>query len=213
MNFRKNLMLLFLVGLLISCAVNAHALLIGDAPASYGPAVHTDPGFGSFWFGSSNDADNGLAISTLEQGSIASIDFTIHYEGLGFPFPGDVVSAAVDVWIDWDIGGTFAPDAEKILSFVDDYGVGDTIVSKTFSVPNLGPAGVGMTWLRARLSPTPGTAPTGTIVGGEVEDYEVEVTAAPSPSGPVIPEPSTLGLIGVGILGLLGIGIRQRKKK
>lgn len=107
---------------------------------------------------------------------------------LGFLNPQDPAGAQIPVsvtgtgyvsaWIDFDGNGVFHPTLEKVI---DNVLVTDATNPTIFNVKT--PAGTTgkRTWARFRISPEGGLQPTGLAVGGEVEDYEVQILNAPLP--------------------------------
>ena len=80
--------------------------------------------------------------------------------------------AKLDAWMDFNQDGDWDDAGEQILT--------DTAVINgdnplTFSVPSS--ASVGTTYARVRLSTAGGLAVTGSAADGEVEDYEIEISA------------------------------------
>ena len=80
--------------------------------------------------------------------------------------------AKLDAWMDFNQDGDWDDAGEQILT---DTAVinGDNVL--TFSVPSS--ASVGTTYARVRLSTAGGLAVTGSAADGEVEDYEIEISA------------------------------------
>lgn len=105
---------------------------------------------------------------------------------LGFLNPLDPAGAQVavtvtgsgylDAWIDLNGNGVFDADSEKVLDSV--------AVQDGVNIVNIvTPAGTAdaITWVRFRLSPEGGLQPTGLAVGGEVEDFQVQIVSVPLP--------------------------------
>ncbi|GAA5506096.1 tandem-95 repeat protein [Novipirellula caenicola] len=107
---------------------------------------------------------------------------------LGFLNPQDPTGAQIPVsvtgtgyvsaWIDFDGNGVFHPTLEKVI---DNVLISDAANPTIFNVVT--PAGTTdkLTWARFRISPEGGLQPTGLAVGGEVEDYQVQIYNAPLP--------------------------------
>ncbi|WP_442506520.1 tandem-95 repeat protein [Novipirellula sp. SH528] len=107
---------------------------------------------------------------------------------LGFLNPLDQTGAQIPVsvtgtgfvsaWIDFDGNGVFDPVLEKVI---DNVSVTGGIDPTIFTVKT--PAGTTnkLTWARFRISPEGGLQPTGLAVGGEVEDYQVQIHNVPLP--------------------------------
>ena len=80
-------------------------------------------------------------------------------------------SCVVTGWIDWDQNGVFGNSAHEQIA-------NDLAIDATTSVLDVvvpADAAVGYTYARFRCSMTTGVGPTGTVTGGEVEDYRVTV--------------------------------------
>lgn len=87
----------------------------------------------------------------------------------------------VDAWIDWNADGDWTDAGEKVLNAA-------TVVTGANTLSILAPltAVPGQTFARFRLSTAGGLAPTGAAPDGEVEDYQVNVTATPPASIPPV---------------------------
>jgi hypothetical protein len=108
-----------------------------------------------------NDDENGVTIPTLIEG--LSTDITVVINGGG---------GYLDAWIDFDGDGTWAPEEKIPAGFLAD---------GTHSVPVTVPLGsVPSTYGRFRISTTDGLGPVGVATDGEVEDYEVTISLAPT---------------------------------
>ncbi|WP_047814275.1 matrixin family metalloprotease, partial [Rhodopirellula islandica] len=89
----------------------------------------------------------------------------------------------LDAWIDWDQNQLFDPrdssenGGEQIFRSIP-LSAGDNILN--IVTPTT--ASSGMSWARFRISPEGGLASDGLAVGGEVEDYQVEIIPAPIPT-------------------------------
>lgn len=139
------------------------------------------------------DDEDGLLVGTLQDDSGP---FTVFHtpgadpndvqpdEVIGFLNPDDPDGSEVhlfvtgtgllDGWIDFDQSGTFDPDERVFdsLPVIADAVTGEYL---TLNVQTPADALAGPTWLRLRLSETFGLAPTGFVIGGEVEDYPVTI--------------------------------------
>lgn len=82
-------------------------------------------------------------------------------------------TALVDAWIDFDSSGTWEPN-EKIL---DSEMVIGGLQTMNYVVP--ANAVAGLTHARVRVSSAGGLGPDGAAADGEVEDYQVQIHAAP----------------------------------
>lgn len=177
----------------------------GDAPSSYGTllandgARHTISGL-YLGAGVTNETDGqpnatasadanddgvtfsptlGANYSTLIQAGVSN-QATVVSSGSGF----------VNAWVDYNNNGVF--DAgEKVLTNQPVVAGSNTV---NFTIPNT--ALHGSTFARFRLSPTSvaSSSPTGLITGGEVEDYQVNISA-PVPDGAAC---TTTGLLNGG---------------
>ncbi|MFG0263225.1 MAG: GEVED domain-containing protein, partial [Novipirellula sp. JB048] len=87
-------------------------------------------------------------------------------------------SGYVSAWIDFDGDGLFHPTLEKVI---DNVFVTDTGEPTIFTVNT--PLGTTdkVTWARFRISPEGGLQPSGLAIGGEVEDYQVQIINVPLP--------------------------------
>ena len=89
--------------------------------------------------------------------------------------------AMLDAWMDFNADGDWDDDGEQIFSSVSVVNGDNTL---TFDVP--ADAAPGITYARLRLSTAGGLGVTGSAADGEVEDYEIEITAAETaPEGDV----------------------------
>ncbi len=139
------------------------------------------------------DDEDGLQIGTLIDGTKSYTVFTqpgvdpnqvLPDQVLGFLNPDDPTGADVSVWvtgtgrldgwIDFDQSGVFDAD-EQVLDSVAVSGdpINGTFVTLNIQTPT--DAIGGMTWMRLRISDSGGLSPYGIAIGGEVEDYPVEV--------------------------------------
>ncbi|NKQ35254.1 MAG: isopeptide-forming domain-containing fimbrial protein [Chloroflexi bacterium] len=84
-------------------------------------------------------------------------------------------SAYLTAWIDFNGDGDW-DDAGELVA--NDVGVSSGSFNLTVNVP--GTAASGTTYARFRLSPIQGVSPTGTVMGGEVEDYQVQLVPPPT---------------------------------
>lgn len=108
---------------------------------------------------------------------------------LGFLNPRDPAGASIavtvtgsgllDAWIDFNGDGEFDPSREQVLTNVP---VTEGVNILNISVPE--DAVEGETWARFRVSTGGNLRPTGVAIGGEVEDYRVQII------GVDLPEPA-----------------------
>ena len=92
----------------------------------------------------------------------------------------------LDAWVDFNGDGAFDPSREQVLqnrAVVDGVNILN-IATPSNAVP-------GTTWIRFRLSTTGNLRPTGSAVGGEVEDYRISIIPV-APFQPVNDNYSTL---------------------
>ncbi|MFV0388139.1 MAG: GEVED domain-containing protein [Pyrinomonadaceae bacterium] len=163
----------------------------GDAPATYGNSVHIIDSPIVYYLGTGTpdaeaeskfsvnadgddldniDDENGVTVSTFKVGYIASIP--VQTVGSG---------GYLSAWIDFNGNGVF--DAgENFANNVQDGGTGDNApaagtILLNVSVPMT--SITGSTYARFRWSPNMITSPIGTVIQGEVEDYKVQIIAAP----------------------------------
>ncbi len=156
----------------------------GDAPQSYGVAQHSvsgpilgfeideetvnnfsDDALGDDISQSPDDEDGVTFPSTLLIGE--SNEISVHIGGIA----GN--HARLYGWIDFDGNGTFE-SGEQIADGTSLLSYGDHTVS--FSVP--ADAVPGNTFARFRVSTEAGLAATGSAIDGEVEDYQVALSAS-----------------------------------
>ncbi|MFP6764906.1 MAG: GEVED domain-containing protein, partial [Planctomycetaceae bacterium] len=157
----------------------------GDAPASY-PVTRSDNGAEHAAFGpmlgatrdmetdgthsASADADGADEDGVLETGdyivagqTASSVTVNVQNASSG---------ALLDAWMDFNADGDWEDAGEQIFA--------STLVvngdnALTFNVPST--AVVGTTYARLRLSTAGGLGVTGSAADGEVEDYEIEISA------------------------------------
>jgi hypothetical protein len=141
------------------------------------------------------DDEDGLQIGTLTVGPDDYVVFTAPLTDPSSVGDEDVIgflnpleSAGTDMaikvagggllnaWIDFDFSGTFEPD-ERVIT--DQSVIGDPIDGSFVTVNVVTPSGTaeGLTWMRMRISESVGIGPNGVAIGGEVEDYPVEIIA------------------------------------
>lgn len=97
------------------------------------------------------------------------------------PVPITLLSSGTgvaDAWIDWNNNGSFQDPGEQILSSTP-----IRAGSNTFLVQTPAGASVGFTNARFRLSTVGGLLTNGVGIGGEVEDYKIEILAGTPPVG------------------------------
>ena len=88
---------------------------------------------------------------------------------------GNASSGRVDAWLDFNADGDWDDPGEQILASVN---VDQPLQTLNFSIPT-GSVPI-VTYARVRISSAGGLSPTGPAVDGEVEDHQVEITAAPT---------------------------------
>ncbi|MCZ4367124.1 DUF11 domain-containing protein [Sulfitobacter dubius] len=158
-----------------------------DAPSIYGDALHTmgsepkvylgdaltsDAGPGNADDAGSDD-DDGITIPPLIQGFIATLEARVQGDG-GF----------LTAWIDYDGNDVMAlATAEEIARDLQDDGTGgdqvagDGLIQFDVIVP--GDAVLDQTFARFRWSTTPVVGVADVSLDGEVEDYPINIAAAP----------------------------------
>lgn len=83
-------------------------------------------------------------------------------------------------WIDFDQSGTFEDD-EQVITNLPVSGDEENGSANIVTVFTPDTAVQGMTWMRVRISESGNLSSTGVAVGGEVEDYLVEIISVPLP--------------------------------
>ncbi|MFO1501733.1 MAG: GEVED domain-containing protein, partial [Verrucomicrobiota bacterium] len=116
--------------------------------------------------GAPNDEDGVAIVSPLIVGQPATLAVTVKLTGLN--------SAFLNGWIDYSRNGNWGQSGERVLT---NRTVVNGVNTITFTVPQS--AATGLTAARFRLSSTMLNAPTGEASDGEVEDYGIEIRAAP----------------------------------
>ena len=144
----------------------------GSAPTPYPTALTADGArhlvLSGEYLGTSEAADNGVVFnSPLVPGATASVTVTA-------ALPAGVTSGKLDAWIDYNDNGSWTDSGEEIFKDATVVAGANTL---TFSVPTN--ALPGSTWMRFRYSQAGGLAPTGMAMDGEVEDSQVQISAAP----------------------------------
>jgi VCBS repeat-containing protein len=136
-----------------------------------------------------NDED-GVRFSGLFNAQTPPVDISVTSTGSGF----------LDAWIDWNSDNDFDDDGEQIV-------VAEPMVagSKTFNIVTPLSAVSGYTTARFRLSATGGLKPSGLALGGEVEDYVIEVLPGAPPVAVDDPSSANAGLYRVDEDGVLTI--------
>ncbi|QDT03916.1 Dockerin type I repeat protein [Rubripirellula lacrimiformis] len=131
---------------------------------------------------------------------------------LGFLNPQDPAGTNMDIqvfgagllhaWIDFDQNGQFEAD-EQVLANVPVSGDATVGAFNTVTVFTPNNAFHGNTWMRVRISESGNLLPTGVAIGGEVEDYQVQVIAVdlPAPDDDLyaIDEDASLDTLGQGL--------------
>ncbi len=143
------------------------------------------------------DDEDGISLGEFDAGAVDYRVFTLPgadpsnvqaADVLGFLNPEDPAGTNIAVnvagagllhaWIDFDQSGTFEAD-EQVLSNVPVSGdplTGSYNFVTVFTPPD---ALDGDTWMRIRVSESGNLLPTGVAVGGEIEDYPVEIISIP----------------------------------
>lgn len=164
----------------------------GDAPG-YPDGIHTF-GYVANKLGNNMSVDDGITFpATLPA------NYTINYTITAAFGPAQ---GYLDAWIDWNQDLDWNDSGEHVY----DSGT-NAVTSGSFNGTIPGSALNGTTWMRVRLFVSPYDSPTDTVTnGGEVEDYQVSLGNGQQ----VVPEPTTIALLGTGLLGMLGYNWRRR---
>ena len=145
------------------------------------------------------DDEDGISLGVFDDGTRTYGVFTLPgtdptniqaTDVLGFLNPQDPAGTNIAVnvagagllhaWIDFDRSGEFESDEQVLSNFpVSGDPVNGTVNFVTVFTPK--DALDGNTWMRIRLSESGNLLPTGVAVGGEVEDYPVEIISIPLP--------------------------------
>ncbi len=165
----------------------------------YGSAAHLDdPAYLSEWFGQDGGTPDGITYPpSFWLGQTANLSGQISLNNFF-----DVGSFEwASIWIDWNQDKVF-DNSELVFGRSDTwFDNGMTSFATSFEVPTW--ASLGDTWIRARITADGPLTPTGDYFTGEVEDYQVNVSA--------VPEPGTLILLGLGMIGAAGHTRRRLK--
>jgi hypothetical protein len=156
----------------------------GDAPLSFGDASHqistlslntVDAEEGSQYSPNADrddttgiDDEDGVNLSSFVAGKTSNVRVTATEAGY------------LAAWIDWNADGKFDADDKVADQAVK---AGTSVVKVTVPVD----AYKGTVIARFRLSPEAGTAATGDVIGGEVEDHAVTIAGKPG-GGPGKPD-------------------------
>ncbi len=112
--------------------------------------------------------EDGVSFGTLNRGSTAQVIVEASTVGV------------LNAWIDFNADGDWSDSGEHILT---DETVGAGLNTLTFAVP--AGANLGSTFARFRVSSSSGLTPSGQASDGEVEDYEVTISAPPPTPTPI----------------------------
>ncbi len=158
----------------------------GDAPDSYGTTLASNGArhlinYHNYFLGSAIDAENDAFVypNADEDQSIDDEDGIIFKTGLVTGLDsqlnvtvGGSAFGYLNAWFDWNRDGDFDDADEHVLKgTMVNPGAQDLL----FRVPKT--ANPGKSWARFRLSDTPTLNSNGGHVYGEVEDYEIEISA------------------------------------
>ncbi len=94
-------------------------------------------------------------------------------------------NGVLDAWIDWNGNGEFSDDEREFTGFVVQAGI------NTFPIKTPLTATVGFVNARFRLSTLGSTLPSAVAIGGEVEDYVIEVIKGAPPIAVNDPDPAS----------------------
>ncbi len=213
----KHIITMSILVLLTFFPMQVFALTIGTAPG-YIEASHWD-GFNEF-LGAADGTEDGVSWSPLVAGGYST--FTVDLSIGQFWETGD--DYYLSLWADWNGDLDFTAD-EQIVSFENQflpYSTGNQgFHSFTFTDVYVPEFSIADTWLRARMTwagdsyydndgnaigtvGDMGLLAGGNLYYGEVEDYNIGVSA--------IPEPATVFLLGIGITGIAVFGSRKKGK-
>lgn len=160
----------------------------GDAPASYGSAYHVLDFLN--YLGSSYDWESANLNSVTADGD--DLNGLDDEDGVSFPpliQQGEAINISITVvglgrinaWIDWNGDGDFDDSGEQVA---DNLVQNNTTADLVVNVPE-GASISSPTFARFRFTPGPLSANTGPAIGGEVEDYQISISA--SLQAPTIP--------------------------
>ena len=146
-----------------------------------------------------HDDEEGVPVGTFQgtqdyfvfgSNSVDDIDDLLTSDITGFLNPFDDAGTNFDVtvtgsgylraWVDFDDDGEF--DSDELV--VDDEifaNVAAGVETRRLTIQTPSDATAGRRWMRLRFSQDDEAMPTGLIVGGEVEDYQVDVIPLPLP--------------------------------
>ena len=143
--------------------------LTGDGPnPPYPLAQHTASALSQF--GPSQTVDDGVTIGAIVVGEVDA-SATVDLQGNA--------AGRVDAWIDFNRDGSFSGPGEQIANNVLLGSPGSHILE--FDVPSW--AQPGSTSARFRVSTSGNTGVGGSVVNGEVEDYQVTILRTPLATG------------------------------
>ncbi|MFT7683588.1 MAG: LruC domain-containing protein [Moritella dasanensis] len=158
----------------------------GDAPDSYGTTLANNGArhlinYNNYFLGENVDAESDARIypSADESVSINDEDGVTFKTALVPGLDGQVnvviggeAISYLNAWFDWNRDGEFSDDERAISGLQLSPGSHDVL----FSVPNN--ANAGASWSRFRVGDMEGISQNGGYVNGEVEDYQINITAA-----------------------------------
>ena len=160
------------------------AIDFGDAPDSYGTSLaqngaRHDIGEGRVYLGQSLDGESDAYIYPLADDDADRSD---DEDGIQFVTGLELGEDAIvivdasapsylNAWMDWNRNGVFDPEEQVVT--------GQQLAAGSNNLTIRTPlwARTGSSWARFRLSTTAGVGPVGGVADGEVEDYQVSVTA------------------------------------
>lgn len=184
-------------------AQTSRAADYSDAPDPYPVANHPDTTFQ--WLGPtvSNESvprvvdtfDDGVTWNPLDVVRGSTFDLTFEATST---YQTEVI---VGIWVDWNHDGIWENSTERVVDWegtVFSSGSGyHRFITQTIPIPST--AVLGETWLRTRLDwahsyTASDMSPTSYQLFGECEDYMLTI----------VPEPTTVALLGLGTMSLLG---------
>lgn len=163
-----------------------------EADGVPGPLANSDDLVGQLNSGGLvlNDEDGVTFTGVFNEHVIPAVTVAVIVNGDGY----------LDAWFDWNIDGDYTDAGEQVLTSVG-------VSNGTFTFLQQAPAGAtpGFTTARFRLSSKSGVPDFGVAIGGEVEDYSIEVLPGHPPVAVNDPDPTKLAQYRVNEEGVLNV--------
>jgi VCBS repeat-containing protein len=163
-----------------------------EADGVPGPLANSDDLVGQLNLGGLvlNDEDGVTFTGVFNEHVIPAVTVAVIVNGDGY----------LDAWFDWNIDGDYTDAGEQVLTSVG-------VSNGTFTFLQQAPAGAtpGFTTARFRLSSKSGVPDFGVAIGGEVEDYSIEVLPGHPPVAVNDPDPTKLAQYRVNEEGVLNV--------